>query len=877
MKTSPSTSPNVTDSVTSKTPFFRSVFLKCIALTAFAAAAVAVLTTMQSLNKAESIAEDGVRTMGKEVVSLLADKAQLVSGDSSDTQMQAILDKSISNSGGNALYALMIDGEGNVVLESGSADAVARADLQTLAGIALATGAQEVTGDGFYIASPTQDPAGGAFNGAIAIIWSPEPQYVEIASAKQASVLLGAGALLTFLVLSGVLLRAMVSAPLTRVSVAIAAVAEGRYDVTIPGLGRGDEIGRVGRSVENLRLALAAAAEANRDAIMKGTGFDASSAAMILTDDEMRIVGMNNAFRELAELRRDELKKMAPKFELENLIGMQMDEFHKAPHTNRETLAKASFPHSTTIQVDDVSLSLTLGKAVDEDGNLEGYVLEWNDETETQKTGAIAAALNESQVQLEFTPNGTVKSANARFDAVMGPNSVALGKTEFDHLFVPKAGLASDVWSSVLAGETWFGKAALKGPKTLTIDATICPIKGAKGKVIAVNVMGKDITDAEAQAEKAEALRAQMEADQASVVEKLRIGLAAVAKGDVTSTINDVFPGDYDTLRADFNNALKGLDDALMSVVTNAVTIRNEAGDITSAADDLSKRTEHQAATLEETSAALTEIARSVASAAKGADEANHVVVEARENAEESGGVVRQAVSAMGEIEASSDQISRIISVIDDIAFQTNLLALNAGVEAARAGDAGRGFAVVASEVRALAQRSSEAAREINDLISRSGSQVKHGVQLVGQAGEALERIVASVSGIAEHVSTIATSAAEQATALEEVTGAMNQLDNVTQQNAAMFEETTAASHALTSEAKALTSTISRFKTSSTAAAEPSVSRQDSAGSVTETDGTPTFVRSTNHRTPPPKPIAATHGNAALDLSDQVEEDWEDF
>jgi methyl-accepting chemotaxis protein len=173
---------------------------------------------------------------------------------------------------------------------------------------------------------------------------------------------------------------------------------------------------------------------------------------------------------------------------------------------------------------------------------------------------------------------------------------------------------------------------------------------------------------------------------------------------------------------------------------------------------------------------------------------------------------VRQAVAAMSEIEQSAQQISQIIGVIDEIAFQTNLLALNAGVEAARAGDAGRGFAVVASEVRALAQRSAEAAKEIKVLISSSTQQVGQGVHLVGETGEALQRIVGRVAEIDSLVGEIAASAQEQATGLAEVNGAVNQMDQVTQQNAAMVEESTAASHALANEAEALAGSVARFK-----------------------------------------------------------------
>src|SRR5690606_2699438 len=185
---------------------------------------------------------------------------------------------------------------------------------------------------------------------------------------------------------------------------------------------------------------------------------------------------------------------------------------------------------------------------------------------------------------------------------------------------------------------------------------------------------------------------------------------------------------------------------------------------------------------------------------------------QARVGAEKSGAVVREAVEAMAQIEKSSQQIGQIIGVIDEIAFQTNLLALNAGVEAARAGDAGKGFAVVASEVRALAQRSAEAAKEIKDLISTSTHQVDQGVDLVGQTGSALEKIVAQVGEITGLVTEIAASAREQSTGLAEVNTAVNQMDQVTQQNAAMVEQSTAASHHLAQEADELAGLVAKFR-----------------------------------------------------------------
>jgi methyl-accepting chemotaxis protein len=234
-------------------------------------------------------------------------------------------------------------------------------------------------------------------------------------------------------------------------------------------------------------------------------------------------------------------------------------------------------------------------------------------------------------------------------------------------------------------------------------------------------------------------------------------------------------------------------------------------GEITHAADDLSRRTEQQAASLEETAAALDEITATVHKSAEGAGEAADVMKTAEEVASASSQVVQETISAMKAIEASSGQIASIIGVIDEIAFQTNLLALNAGVEAARAGEAGRGFAVVASEVRALAQRSADAAKEIKTLIGASSIQVQKGVGLVDRTGQSLERLLALVEKIDHRVAAIASSAAEQATGLREVNTAMNQMDQVTQQNAAMVEQSTAASHALAQESSTLAALVERF------------------------------------------------------------------
>ena len=313
--------------------------------------------------------------------------------------------------------------------------------------------------------------------------------------------------------------------------------------------------------------------------------------------------------------------------------------------------------------------------------------------------------------------------------------------------------------------------------------------------------------------------REQSENDRAAVFEQLQtvvkemsLGLDKLAKGNLRFRLVEWFPIDFKGLRMDYNQAMDAIQATMAGIIANTKNIQSGAEEITKASDDLSRRTEHQAASLEQTAAALDEITATVRKTSEGAIAAHEAVREVKLNAERSGMVASQTVSAMSSVEVSSKQISNIIGVIDEIAFQTNLLALNAGIEAARAGDAGRGFAVVATEVRALAQRSAGAAKEIKALISASGEQVATGVRLVGETGESLARIVPQVDRLTMLVSEIAASAREQSTGLAEVNIAVNQMDQVTQQNAAMVEETTAASHSLAQEAAELGSRVNLFE-----------------------------------------------------------------
>ena len=316
----------------------------------------------------------------------------------------------------------------------------------------------------------------------------------------------------------------------------------------------------------------------------------------------------------------------------------------------------------------------------------------------------------------------------------------------------------------------------------------------------------------EADRQQTEAVRETGATQQREVVTALATGLNKLAAGNLAGRLDTAFAPEYERLRLDFNTTVDQLQEAMRKVVDTIELIRAGTGDIASASDDLSRRTEQQAASLEQTAAALDEITATVRKTALSAGHARDVVAVALRDASHSGMVVEKAVQAMDGIQSSAREISQIIGLIDEVAFQTNLLALNAGVEAARAGDAGRGFAVVASEVRALAQRTASAAKDIKRLIVTSDNQVKAGVELVGEAGRALTGIAAQVGEIDGAVAEIAASAQEQATGLNEVNTAINQMDQVTQQNAAMVEQSTAAAHSLAQETVVLAGMIDHFR-----------------------------------------------------------------
>ncbi|WP_105439514.1 methyl-accepting chemotaxis protein [Neorhizobium sp. T25_13] len=409
--------------------------------------------------------------------------------------------------------------------------------------------------------------------------------------------------------------------------------------------------------------------------------------------------------------------------------------------------------------------------------------------------------------------------------------------------------IAVGLCAVAIGGSVWFAVAGIALPiQTITASmtkvaegdsATAIPYNGradeigqmaAAVEVFRANAVANIRLEQEARIQRSETEEeqrklAEIERTKADAMAQATSGLANglkhLARGDLTFELSEPFASEFESLRSDFNTAVGQLSETLGSVAQSTGSIDNGIREISQSSEDLSKRTEQQAASLEETAAALDQITVNVTNSSKRAEEARTVAVQANKSAGESGRVVADAVFAMQKIEQSSNQISSIIGVIDEIAFQTNLLALNAGVEAARAGDAGKGFAVVAQEVRELAQRSAQAAKEIKELIRNSSIEVQGGVKLVSETGQALKTIEGYIITVNQHMDSIATSAREQSIGLAEVNTAVNQMDQVTQQNAAMVEETNAASATLANEAGRLRELISQFQLAGQVAPHP--------------------------------------------------------
>lgn len=826
-----------------------SIFIRVLAFVVAMVLVTAAILTQASFRVADTVANDSIQKLGSELTSIVSQEAGGAIKFRKVEELTALLETTRDRLGGSVLGGVFTDSTGEVLAETSGSSASVQA-LTALAKRAVETETIARDETGMMVAHPVRFGASNGVIGAIAMTWTVDELKANSVQTKQMVLVATATVFLILVVTLAIVLRRMIVSPLRNLSWAMTEIASENYDIEIPKTRRGSEIGAVTTTLEDFRSKLMASQQSAKIASFQGAGFRNSSAALMIANRDFEITFTNPAFQTLMSERESIMREHLPQFDLSTMVGTNIDTFHSDPGRIRMFLQNLTGSHAAELEFGDLIMGLAIS-SIEEDGERLGYVVEWKDITEARRNAAVLDTFETKQAMAEFDRLGRLVSGNAVVSELCGRSIDALKGKRLTDLVMHADGREIGAISDGIFGD--FQTISSTGDNGFLVGG-LTPIRNKSGEIIRTILIGADVTDQRRKILDGEREQEKMRAQQEQMIAELSQGLASLSSGDLAVKLETPFAQEHDQLRSDFNSAVQTLHNTISGVSERARGIRSDTNDISSAADDLSRRTEHQAATLEESAAALTELTTSVSSTAGAARQANEVVREAQANAERSESVVQDAVSAMGEIADSSSKISSIISVIDDIAFQTNLLALNAGVEAARAGDAGRGFAVVASEVRALAQRSSDAAREINSLISASGEHVERGVELVGNAGEALKSIFASVTGISDHVSDIAASAQEQSTGLDEINAAMGQLDQVTQQNVAMFEETTAASQALSEASEELAAAVAQFKVGGSHPPEKTVRTPSVETRATGTDDAP--ARGSEH---------------ALD------EDWVDF
>ncbi|MDH5256583.1 MAG: methyl-accepting chemotaxis protein [Gammaproteobacteria bacterium] len=508
-------------------------------------------------------------------------------------------------------------------------------------------------------------------------------------------------------------------------------IANGNYKKSID-IARVDEIGDLLRSLKSMQIKLGydmndTLQRANEMQRIK-VALDNVSGNVMMADNERNIIYMNKAVTYMMSLAESDIKKDLKNFKVSELVGANIDIFHKDPSHQKQLLAKLDTTYSARIEIGGRTFDLTANPVINANGERLGTAVEWVDRTvEVSVEKEIGDIVDAAQ-------NGNL---DARLDVI---------------------------------SKNGFFKELSEGINKL------------------IEVISATFND-------------------------IARTMEVMSDGDLTEKITSEYSGKYGEVKDNINLTIDKLQDIVGKIRASSEFIRNSSEEISSGNNNLSQRAEEQASTLEETASSMEELTGTVKNNADSAQQANQLAIRTRTQAEQGGTVVKDAVTAMDEITASSEKISEIISVIDEIAFQTNLLALNASVEAARAGEQGRGFAVVATEVRNLAGRSATAAKEIKELITDSYEKVRNGSKLVNESGETLLEIVASVKKVGDIISEIAAASSEQSAGIDQINKAVSQMDEMTQQNAALAEQASAASEASSEKANEMNKLVGFFKT----------------------------------------------------------------